>query len=511
MLLRMPQTDQAMVDGLTILSRDRQPLLLNASLRVTSQETVGLTGPSGAGKTTLLRSLLGWLPPGCTCVSGTVEVCGKDVLSLHGSDLQRFRNRHLAFVAQDPGACLNPTMKVRSLLREAAKHNKAADFDHALEQVQLSKKFLRRRPGELSGGEQRRVALARALVRGVQILLIDEPLAGLHGPLRRQIITVLKSLAEDSSIAIVVTGHQVDLVNKLADRIVPVGVPATSGEPGKSSSTGVAPVRANVNRPTPAPRPRVKAKSDSGEMSASVLSGAGVVAWSGRNQILHGIDFVVPQGGITAMMGASGAGKTTLVRVLVGLHNEASGSLEFSGKPMHIAASRRDGRVRARIQYIPQNPLSTLNPVKTVRATIERPLKRGGRVPKDHIDHRFRELLATMGLDEDFGSRYPRELSGGQRQRVAIARALAADPDVLVCDEITSALDAKTAESIMRLLDKMVTERGLSLILISHELEEIRKFSDFVHVMANGRIVESGPTSEVFGTPGSLETRELLG
>lgn len=507
----MPLGDQAIVDGLTIHSRDHKPLLLNASLVVTSGETVGLTGPSGAGKTTLLRSLLGNLPPGCTCSSGTVNVCGQDVLKLQGSDLQRFRNRHLAFVAQDPGACLNPTMKVRSLLREAARHNEGANIAQALDQVQLSAKFLRRRPGELSGGEQRRVALARALVRGVEILLIDEPLAGLHGPLRRQIVTVLKSLAEESHIALVVTGHQVGMVNSLADRVVRVSTPDVNAPNGTSCSTGVVSHQeAEPATPLKSPRSTTKVAAP-GDIPDAVVSGERVVAWSGRNRILDGIDFVAPKGQITGMIGASGAGKTTLVRVLVGLHSEASGALKFSGNPMPIPAGRRDGKLRARIQYIPQNPLSTLNPAKTIRSTIERPLKRSGRVSKDQMDEKFRELLTTMGLDHSFGNRYPRELSGGQRQRVAIARALAADPDVLVCDEITSALDAATADSIMRLLDRTVAERGLSLILISHELDEIREYCDFVHVMAGGRVVESGPTSEVFSAPESVETRELIG
>jgi peptide/nickel transport system ATP-binding protein len=221
------------------------------------------------------------------------------------------------------------------------------------------------------------------------------------------------------------------------------------------------------------------------------------------------VNFTAPAGAVTAVMGASGAGKTTLARVLVGLHEQATGTLRLGEESMPISASRRTDSQRTRIQYVPQNPLSTLNPRKTVRETIVRPMKRRG-LPAERIAARLPELLGMMGLSQDFCTRLPRELSGGQRQRVAIARALAADPEVLVCDEITSALDARTAESILVALRKTVAETGLSVILISHELDEIRDFSDYTHVVADGRLVESGPTREIIGNPKTIHTAELL-
>lgn len=504
----MSFSNAAVIDELTVVTAGDKPLLRRASLRLVRGQITGLTGPSGAGKTTLLRSLLGTLPPGAVRTAGSVEVCGQDVLLLKGKERQRFRHQHLAFVAQDPGSCLNPTMKVRSQLREAARKGSHTNLAQVLDQVQLSERFLRRRPGELSGGQQRRVALARALVRGVDVLLVDEPLAGLQGPLRREIVKVLRSLVRDGTVAIAVTGHHVDLETELADSVVHVAPCSMDTE---SCSTAVKPIAPQVARPR-ASQSSVGPGGNPGHPrlpDAPLLAGCGLRAWSGKSRILHGIDFAVPAGAVTAMMGASGAGKTTLVRVLAGLHHEASGRLELAGEPLPISARRRSGLQRARIQYIPQNPLSTLNPHKTVYATIERPLRRLG-YDTAKMPERISEIVKSVGLEDSFFGRYPWQLSGGQRQRVAIARALAASPDVLVCDEITSALDAKTAKSIMRTLRGSVRQSGLSLVMVSHEVDEIREYSDYVHVIADGTTVESGATGEVLGDPESHHTRDLL-
>ena len=232
-----------------------------------------------------------------------------------------------------------------------------------------------------------------------------------------------------------------------------------------------------------------------------------MTASSRRVQILHGLDFAAARGAITAIIGPSGAGKTTLVRVLVGLHPEASGQMRVNGVPLNVSAGRRKRVDRARIQYVPQNPLSTLNPRKSVFATMARPLQREGGLSREQVHTRVTELMKTMELDPDFAVRLPHELSGGQRQRVAVARALAGDPEVLVCDEITSALDAKTAQAIMRALDETVRTTGLSLVLISHDIDEVRAHADFVYVLDGGRALDSGPTSVVL--PGSSADKDV--
>jgi peptide/nickel transport system ATP-binding protein len=337
------------------------------------------------------------------------------------------------------------------------------------------------------------------------VLLVDEPLAGLHGPLRRQIFAVLRSLVQNNAVAIAITGHQVNLIRELSDDVTSVETaPGTAvAEQPASSPSGLV----TRHRPSaPAPLTNDRSTTDT-ELAVSCER---VTASSRRVQILHGLDFAAPRGAITAIIGPSGAGKTTLVRVLVGLHPDATGRMHVNGLPLAVAAGRRKRLDRARIQYVPQNPLSTLNPRKTVFATIARPLQREGRVSKAEVRQRVTELMKTMELDADFATRLPHELSGGQRQRVAVARALAAGPEVLVCDEITSALDAKTAQAIMRALDETVRTTRLSLVLISHDIDEVRAHADVVYVLDGGRAIDSGPTSVVLPAPSTDEARELV-
>lgn len=192
------------------------------------------------------------------------------------------------------------------------------------------------------------------------------------------------------------------------------------------------------------------------------------------------LDLDVRPGALTAVVGPSGCGKTTLVRTLAGLHPAGGGALALHGTPLAGTHRRRSRDQLRRIQLVPQNPLGALNPARTVGATLVRPLKLHLALPSDQRETRVAELLTAVGLPEDFASRYPHELSGGQRQRVSIARALAAEPDVLLCDEVTSALDADTASDVMALLHDLRTRRGLAVVLVSHDLPLVLRHADEV-------------------------------
>jgi peptide/nickel transport system ATP-binding protein len=473
------------ITELTVVAPGGTKVLDQATFSVRPGRITALTGPSGAGKTILLRAVLGHLPPELSLVRGGVSVLGEDVFALGRDALRRLRRTHLALVGQDPGAQLNPTMRVGALLAEAARQKGTAA--EVLERVRLPASYLRRRPGELSGGEQRRVALARALARETDVLLIDEPMAGLDVTLRREIAALLRSLA-DSGTAVAVSGHDLDLLNSLADSVTslcPLG-------DGPAPLPPAAPARAAVEAADPA------------------LSGTGLGAAAGRSRILREVDFVAARDAATAIVGVSGAGKTTLARVLVGLHADCSGTLSFGGRTLARSSRRRSRDDRRAIQLIPQNPLSTLNPSRTVGAALSRPLALHGLLPRSSRAARVEALLADVGLASEFAARYPHELSGGQRQRVAIARALAAEPSVLVCDEITSALDPRTAESIMDLLASVRADRGLSLVVISHDLGLVARHCSAVYVLHGGQVVESGPTETVFTRPTHPVTTSLV-
>ncbi|WP_433601392.1 ATP-binding cassette domain-containing protein [Nocardia sp. CA-135953] len=242
-----------------------------------------------------------------------------------------------------------------------------------------------------------------------------------------------------------------------------------------------------------------------------VLRGQDIGASIDGHEILAGIDFVLPGGAALAIVGASGAGKTTLARVVAGLHREATGSLELRSASIPIGLRRRARNGRNGIQLVTQNPRSALNPRRTVAQTLGRPLRRIGGVSKRALAQRITDLLDSVELAPELAIRYPHELSGGQRQRVALARALAAEPAVLICDEVTSALDHNTTVSIMLLLDRIRAESGTGLLIITHDMTLVAGHCSHLVVLDHGRIVESGAATTVLTSPAQTATRELLG
>lgn len=491
------------VNGLVVVGSNGQKLLGPISFRAGAGSVTAVTGPSGCGKTTLLRLLIGQLPEADARVEGSVAVAGCEVLTLGPAPLRVFRRDRIAYVGQDPGSALNPLMRVRTLLAEVARDSAEATLLEALHQVGLSADHLDRRPDELSGGQQRRVALARALVRRTSILVLDEPFAGLHATLRSEIAGVISGIAA-TGVTVLLTGHDTGTVHAIADQVVELGSVSAREARAAAAPPGDEPI---------------------------VLRAQGVGASINGNQVLCGIDFALARGSALAVVGASGAGKTTLARVLAGLHRGAEGSLDLGGARLPFAVARRKVQVRNGIQLVTQNPKSALNPRRTVAQTLARPLRRTAshrtepvpgsistrmrrrlldRQTKEQLRERITALLESVELDPGTASRYPHELSGGQRQRVALARALAADPTVLVCDEITSALDHTTADAIMSLLDRIRTERGTALLLITHDMTLVAAHCPDILVLDHGRPVESGPTATVLTAPDHAATRELL-
>ena len=490
-----PPTDAPVVrvSGLTVAAPDGRLLLEDAALALRPGRVTALTGPSGSGKTTLLRAVTGLLPPGTRRTAGRVDVLGHDVFAVPEKELRALRSTRLAYVGQDPGSGLNPRMRVRTLVRELAADRAADTVTALLAEVRLPDdgRLAARRPAALSGGQQRRVALARALARRPGVLLLDEPTAGLHPELREEIGDLLRHLAAEHRLAVCLSCHDPELVDRIADEVVELGghLPAPR-------------VVETVARRAP----------DSGDPPVLEARDLRVALGRGRGAatVLDGAGLSVAPGGATGIVGASGSGKTTLVRAVVGLQPVTSGTLRLDGRPLSTGLRGRAREQRRRVQLVTQNPLGALNPSRTVGAAIGRPLRLHRRCARAEIPGRVADLLEQVGLPPAFADRYPHELSGGQRQRVAIARALAADPDVLICDEVTSALDTATAEAIMDLLARLREERGTALVLISHDLPLIAERTDTVTVLDGGRVAESGPTAEVFSAPGHPATRALL-
>jgi peptide/nickel transport system ATP-binding protein len=463
---------------LSISTGDGQELTRCDRLTAGKGRIIGVVGPSGSGKTTLLRSIAGALPNGVPTVRGSLSVLGKEVLALPAKELREFRRRHLGFVGQDPASRLNPRMRIRHLLAEAA-GDKQFNAQQILTEVGLpaTEELLRRKPGQLSGGQQRRVALARALVRRPDVLLLDEPTVGLDAVLREKLCELLRDRA-DTGTTILLACHDMPLIDELADEVVDLG-----------ASAGVPEVLTEYRAP------------DAG--GEEILRVDGLSAWvysRRRTPILHGVDLSLTSRGALAVVGVSGAGKTTLARAITGLHKHIEGRINLGDQLMPLRVERRAPAQRRRVQLIPQDPLGTLNPSSTVGATLSQPLRLYRKIPARELPIQITGLLDTVGLAKEFTERYPHELSGGQRQRVAIARALAADPDVLVCDEITSSLDASTTEDVMKVLGELRSRRDLALIVITHEIPLAIRHTSTVLVLEEGRVVHTGTTSDVLGT-----------
>ncbi|MHA7956962.1 ABC transporter ATP-binding protein [Streptomyces sp. L500] len=456
------------------------PLLLaSAGLTLRRGRITVLTGPSGSGKTTLLRAVLGDLPSGARVARGDVRVLGEDVFALPPARLRELRRHRLAFVGQDPGSGLNPRMRVRDLVAELATGARPADVRGLLAECRLplDDGLPDRRPTALSGGQQRRVALARALARTPDVLLLDEPTAGLDPALRDEIADLLRHVATHRRIAVALACHDPELVARCADDVVDLG-----------TDTLTAP-------PAPARKPAHTAVHSSAPGPGRGLAARGVrVTFAARDSAtphrhaLDSVDFAVAPGTAAAIVGPSGSGKTTLLRVLAGLRPADAGELTLDGAPLPTGVRARGRDQRRRIQLVPQNPLGALNPARTIGASLARPLRLHRIVPRKDTAERVAELLRDVGLPPEYARRHPHELSGGQRQRASIARALAARPDVLLCDEVTSALDPATAVAVMDLLARLRAERGLALALVSHEPHLVAAYADTVHFLEDGRV-----------------------
>ncbi|WP_067674519.1 ABC transporter ATP-binding protein, partial [Nocardia miyunensis] len=443
------------IDAVTLENAKGDIVLRDISATVPHGAVTVVRGASGSGKTTLMQAAVGSLPPAIRHRAGSITVLGHDILTLGPRRLRELRRTRIAYVGQDPGSALNPTMRVRALLTELAPADGARGPVELLARVGLSGELASRRVGELSGGQQRRVALARALSRDARILLVDEPFAGLDPAARQGIARVLRELADHDEMAIVLSGHQQEQLDALADHDIGLDRRPFDRPAPQTISADVDPVAAE---------------------SVSVLSCRGIGVRRGENSVLAGVDFDIARGAVTAVIGESGAGKTTFARVLAGLEPGASGSIRLDGTAIPLTAARRTESVCRAVQLVPQDPSSTLNPRRNVAEIIGRPLARRGLRRGDDRERTVAALLDAVGLSRDHARRRPAELSGGQRQRVSIARALAHQPRLLICDEVTSALDPATATAIMDVLCDAATTRGTAVIVISHDLDLVARY-----------------------------------
>ncbi|MBZ6128868.1 ATP-binding cassette domain-containing protein [Streptomyces olivaceus] len=540
------------------------PVLDDAALKVRLGQVVGVLGRSGSGKSSLAHSLLGHVRPGLEVRGGTVRVAGLDPFERAGA--RRLRGRVVSFLGQDPASSLNPALRIGTQLAEAVRlrtsARRAADVRARVEELLLSvrlpadRAFRRRLPRQLSGGQAQRVALALALAGTPSLLVLDEPTSSLDTVLAAGMRTLLGEVLADGDRSALLVSHDPAWLASVADDVIlldagrvagggepterrpgpalgpalPRGVAYAAGElsaevaasggevsvgmagsggelsvevagSGGESPAGRASVRVELSGGEPPARgPGVRAEPSAGELAVRGLDAA-----HGRVRVLRDVSLTVRAGCCTAVVGPSGSGKTTLARCLAGLHRPARGGVEWRE---HGDGAQDAGG--APVQLVAQDARGALNPRESVRTALLRPLTGVGRRPARDAEHEAVRLLGLVGLDSGVLARRPGELSGGQRQRVALARTLAARPRVLVCDEITSALDRETAGEILALLGSLRRTLGLTVVMVTHDLTAAARHAERVVVLDAGRVAEAGPVDRVLVNPEHPVTRELL-
>ncbi|MGA6166776.1 ABC transporter ATP-binding protein [Amycolatopsis magusensis] len=459
------------VDGLTAHAGNAV-LLHDIGFRLWPGKVTALVGPSGSGKTTAALSLLGDSAPGVR-LTGSVTVAGKPV----GPGV---RGGVVSYLPQHPGSALNPARRIGTTLRELAKLHRPHESTgevvaEALRAAQLpgDRELVRRFPHQFSGGQRQRVALAQALVCGPRVLVLDEPGTGLDPVTRLRLAGELAELAA-TGLAILLLSHQHELVRALADHVVLLdhGRVAATGTPDEVLGE-VVPPSGDWAEPG-----SEEALLELRGLSASLRP-------RGKQPVLHDIDLVLPPGGRIGVVGPSGSGKTTLARCIAGLHERYTGELLLDGQPLPVLR-KRNTELRRRVQYVWQEVRGSFDDRRPVLDQVARTaIRLRGLEPAAARAEAVR-LLDELGVAEETAARHPDGLSGGELQRAALVRALLAEPEVLVCDEITTALDPATARKVTTLLARLTGERGTALLWISHDLGLIAAVTSEVLVLDDG-------------------------
>ncbi|MGW6279947.1 ABC transporter ATP-binding protein [Kribbella sp. NPDC055071] len=456
-------------------------------------EVTALVGASGSGKTTSALALLGESGQGVE-LSGEVWVDGQLVVAGNAAAI---RGRVVAYMPQHPGSALNPARRVGTTLRELERLHHPGDGGVAREAVriaQIPEGTLRRFPHQFSGGQRQRVALAQALTCRPKVLVLDEPSTGLDSITRWQLVNELRDLAT-SGLGILLLSHDLDLVRALATRVVVL----SAGQVIAAGGTDVLPQSPQLTPAgtTVAGQPLLQAMN----LSASLRP-------RGRDPVLHELDFAVRAGSCLGIVGRSGSGKTTLARCLAGLHERCTGRLLLDDEPLPVLRKRSREQIR-RIQYVWQEVRGSFDERRPVDQQVARTAQRLRNLQPRQAHAEAVATLARLGVSAITAARPPSRLSGGELQRAALARAVLADPDVLICDEITTALDDHGTALVVDLLTEL-KDRGTALIWIGHDLGLVAAVSDQVLVIDGGRVVEQGPPEQVMTHPVSHLTRRLV-
>ena len=522
------------VDDLKISARRDDdsllPIVKGVSFNVARGEVVALIGESGSGKTTIALSALGYTKPGLEFAGGEVRLESEDVITMEANQLRALRGQRVAYLAQSAAATFNPALTIGEQVTESCVLHGILDQKQANERAETLYRALelpdpdrlgKRYPHQVSGGQLQRLMAAMALCGKPDLLVLDEPTTALDVTTQIEVLKAFKSVIKQEGSAAIYVTHDLSVVAQIADHIV-VLYAGEVQEHGSAEQVVNQPTHDYTRRLMRAVRPPPAAGQGDetlGEHKRDVpaLKVKDITAGYGRKRngvpeitVLRDVNVSIERGHTVGVIGESGCGKSTLARVMAGLLPAAHGQVLLDGNDLQPALQKRDRSELQKIQFVFQMADTALNPRQRIDHILGRPLEFYLGLKGKEKRRRIMELLDMVELPQDFAGRYPEELSGGQKQRVNLARALAASPEVLLCDEVISALDSIVGANVIELLKRLRKQTGVSFVFISHDLSTVASFADEIVVLYAGRVVEQGPADQVLSPPYHPYTRLLI-
>jgi peptide/nickel transport system ATP-binding protein len=510
--------------------------ITNINFTVNRKQIVGIAGESGSGKSVTSLAILRLLSPTAKYVQGEIlfspdGIQQFDILKLSPHELRLLRGKQIAMIFQEPMTSLNPVFTCGEQVMEAIQLHQNLGDDEAkkqtillFEKVRLPDPLLMftRYPHQLSGGQKQRVMIAMAMSSNPALLICDEPTTALDVTVQKTVLELIKELQLSTGMGVIFITHDLGVIAEIADRVIVMykgeiveenNVKKILGNPSHPYTKRLVDVNQYLKQKNPH-----KIENAHGDEVLIKVDNLSVLFPSKKSffgkpvaftRAVDDVSFRVYKGETLGLVGESGCGKTTLGRALLRLVNATSGIIKYDNVDFLSLSASQLKRFRKNIQIVFQDPYSSLNPSITIGSAIEEPLKVHFGNPSRRKE-KVMELLERVQLEPGHYNRYPHEFSGGQRQRIVIARALVLNPSFIVCDESVSALDVSIQAQVLKLLNELKKEFGYTCIFISHDLSVIRYISDRIMVMNRGKIVESGPTEEVYNEPKSEYTRKLL-
>ncbi|MEM1400889.1 MAG: dipeptide ABC transporter ATP-binding protein [Pseudomonadota bacterium] len=516
------------VNGLSV-SIAGTPILKSVSLGLEAGQTLGLVGESGSGKSMTALAVMRLLPR-LAVAEGSIRLEGEELMALSEPALCGLRGKDMGMVFQEPMTALNPVRNIGDqvaetvLLHGGSSRAEAAGIARTtLERVGLdADRFpLSRYPHELSGGQRQRVVIAMAIALRPKLLICDEPTTALDVTTQAQVLDLLRRLVREDGMGMIFISHDLAVVAEMADRVAIMrrGEIVEEGETlaffrAMEHPYSKALLEASTHVPERQP---VEAGSEPRLLSVKGLVRDYVLPrrslFDSRRffRAVDGVDFAIHRRENLGLVGESGCGKSTLSRAILALEAVQGGQIELDGEPLSGVQGETPAHLRRKIQVVFQDPYGSFNPRHSVGRLVAEPffLVEPRPTPEEQ-QIRVRDMLEKVGLSASDAEKFPHEFSGGQRQRIAIARALITEPEIVVLDEAVSALDVSIRAQILDLLASLSDRLNVSYLFISHDLSVVRSITDRVLIMQAGKIVEQGPTQQVFDNPQHPYTAQLL-